>query len=98
MFRRLDKFDGHIFGEEGDVYTGGGGVIFGMLIGLHIWGAYIRGGGLYTGDVFCLIYIFPHIDPSFVVSLMVSTAYIFIYACPAVRQSQLLLCLFLYLF
>ena len=34
----------------GHVYTGG--LIFGMLIALHIWGAYIRGGGgLYTGGV-----------------------------------------------
>ena len=35
----------------GHVYTGG--LIFGMLIALHIWGAYIPGGGgdLYTGGV-----------------------------------------------
>ena len=34
----------------GHVYTGG--LIFRMLIALHIWGAYIRGGGdLYTGGV-----------------------------------------------
>ena len=26
--------------------SGGGGGIFGMLIGLHIWGAYIRGSVL----------------------------------------------------
>ena len=37
MFRRLDKFDG------GPVF-GGRGFIFGMLIGLHIWGGYIQGG------------------------------------------------------
>ena len=44
-FRRRDKFDGPIFG--GRIYKGGG-VIFGILIGLHILGvysgeAYIRG-------------------------------------------------------
>ena len=40
MFRRLDKFDGPIFC---DVYTrgggnlgGAGGLMFGMLIGLHV--------------------------------------------------------------
>ena len=37
MFRRLDKFDG------GPLF-GGRGFIFGMLIGLHIWGGYIQGG------------------------------------------------------
>ena len=42
MFRRLDKFDGPIFGGRGAAYVRGG-LIFGMLIGLHIWGAYIRG-------------------------------------------------------
>ena len=39
MFRRLDKFDGLIFGEGG-VYTvvvgGRGGLIFEILIGLPI--------------------------------------------------------------
>ena len=35
MFRRLDKFDGPIFGEGGGIY---GGFIFGLLIGLHIRG------------------------------------------------------------
>ena len=42
MFSRLNKLDGPIF--EG-VYIrgdGGGGLIFGMLIGLDIWEAYIR--------------------------------------------------------
>ena len=40
-----------------DVYTGG--LIFGMLIGLHIWGAYIRGGGLINGGCIngILVYI-----------------------------------------
>ena len=57
MFSRLDKFDEPIFGEKGGG-GGGGGVLtgdvgrelmFGMLIGLHIWEeAYIR-KGLYTG-------------------------------------------------
>ena len=45
MFRRLDKVDGPIFG--GHIY---GDLIFGMLIGLHIWGAYIR-VGLHTGGI-----------------------------------------------
>ena len=42
MFGRLDKFDGPIFGVS--IYGGqgrGGGVgwlIFGMFLGLHIWG------------------------------------------------------------
>ena len=50
MFRRLEKFDRPIFC---DVYTRGagnlgeaGGLIFGMLIGLHVCGAYIRGGSI----------------------------------------------------
>ena len=41
MFGRLDKFDGLIFGVsiyEGQGGGGGGWLIFGMLIGLHIWG------------------------------------------------------------
>ena len=43
MFRRLDKFDGPIYGV-------GRGAVFAMLIGLHIWGdVYSRGGDLYTG-------------------------------------------------
>ena len=58
MFRRLDKFDGPIFGGGGGgrregwryIYQGGG-VIFGMLIGLHICGAYIRGGFIYGGHM-----------------------------------------------
>ena len=46
MFSRLDKFDGLIF--EGGVLTRR--LIFGMLTGLHIWGAYIRRmGSIYTG-------------------------------------------------
>ena len=52
MFRRLDKFDGPIFGGDGGggAYIRGVGLLFGVLIGLHTWGAYIRGGGgLYTG-------------------------------------------------
>ena len=50
MFRRLDKFDEPIFGGEGGAYIQGG-LIFGMLIGLHIWGVYILGGGgvIYKG-------------------------------------------------
>ena len=44
MFCRLDKFDGPIFegAVRGCVYVRG--LIFEMLIGLHIWGEYIRGG------------------------------------------------------
>ena len=41
MFSRLDKFDGPIFGR---CMYDGGRLILGMLIGLHIWGAYIRRG------------------------------------------------------
>ena len=37
MFRRLDKFDGPVYGV-------GRGVIFAMLIGLHICGDVIWGG------------------------------------------------------
>ena len=52
MFSRLDKFDEPIFWEKGGgVFTGDVGreLMFGMLIGLHIWEeAYIR-EGLYTG-------------------------------------------------
>ena len=50
MFPRLEKFDGPIF--WGGLYTGGGRLIFGMLIRLHIWEAYIRveGGGLTYGE------------------------------------------------
>ena len=44
-----------------------------------------------------LIYIFLHIDPISVVSLTVPTAHIFI-VCPAIIQSQLLLCFFLLLY
>ena len=49
-----------LMGGGGGLYTSvGGGLIFGMLIGLHIWGAYIRGGvgggggggRLHTGDI-----------------------------------------------
>ena len=52
MFCRLGKSDGPIFegggeGEEGEgvrgsVYTWG--FVFGILIGLHIWGRIFRGG------------------------------------------------------
>ena len=56
MLRRLDKFDGPIFGGGGGggERVGGiprGGLIFGMLIGLHICGAYIRGGFIYGGHM-----------------------------------------------
>ena len=57
MFRRLYTSDGPIFGGGGGegglgkgVYTGGGGLIFGIIIMLHIWGC-ISGGGLYTGGI-----------------------------------------------
>ena len=33
---------------RGHIYGDGEGLIFGMLIGLHIWGLYIWGGVLYT--------------------------------------------------
>ena len=56
MFSKLDKFDGPIFGWVG---SGGGGIygiyirglIFGMLIGLHIWGGIYSGGGGYIQGV-----------------------------------------------
>ena len=59
MFRRLDKFDGPIFGGwlEGAGVRIYGGLIFGMLIGLHVWGhIYIRGGVLtgFYGIELCL--------------------------------------------
>ena len=42
MFSRLDKFDGiYIQGNRG-------GLIFGILIGLHIWGG-VYSGGVLTG-------------------------------------------------
>ena len=40
---------GLYFGDGRVPYIGG--LILGILIGLHIWEAYIRGGGLYTGGV-----------------------------------------------
>ena len=50
MFRRLDNFDGSIFGNAGmSVYAGG--FIFGMLIRLHFCGAYIREGLRYRGRI-----------------------------------------------
>ena len=52
-FSRLDKFDGPIFERVHIREGGGGGAIFGMLIGLHIWeGAYIRGGVVYNGGAY----------------------------------------------
>ena len=44
-FCRLDKFDGPIFRGGGGgwvTYIRGKWLIFGMLIGLHIWGANIQ--------------------------------------------------------
>ena len=60
MFRRLDKFDGPIFGGDGGrgcVYTGG--FILEMLIGFQIWGVYFPVGAYILGDVltgFCDIW------------------------------------------
>ena len=48
MFSRLDKCDGPII--EGAYIRGGGGLIFGMLIGLHIWVAYIPGAYICGGS------------------------------------------------
>ena len=49
MFRRLDKFDEIIYGWERGAEGGWGDIrgwlIFGMLIGLHIWEERIFGGG-----------------------------------------------------
>ena len=54
MFRRLGKSDGPICGGEGSlgegIYIGGGGLIFGMLIVLHIWGC-LSGGLIYGGHI-----------------------------------------------
>ena len=46
MFPKFTKW-GYI---RGSVFTGGG-LIFGMLYGLHIWGVYIPGGADMWGDV-----------------------------------------------
>ena len=46
MFPKFTKW-GYI---RGSVFTGGG-LIFGMLYGLHIWGVYIPGGAYMWGDV-----------------------------------------------
>ena len=42
MLCRLEKFDRPVFGLWG---RGKGELIFGMLIGMHIWRAYIRERG-----------------------------------------------------
>ena len=46
MFGRLDKFNGPIFRGA---YIGGGGLVFGMLIGLNICGCIFGGGGYIWG-------------------------------------------------
>ena len=48
MFSRLDKFDGPIIEEA--YIQGGGGLIFGKLIGLHIWVTYIPGAYICGGE------------------------------------------------
>ena len=48
-------------------------------------------------SILSLIYVLPHTESIFIVSLTVSIARIFI-VCPAIRHSQLLLCLFLLLY
>ena len=51
MFRRLDKFDGPIFGGDGGrgcVYTGGAS-IWGVNWVTYLGGVYSGRGGLYTG-------------------------------------------------
>ena len=55
MFRRLDKLDRPIFEGAYILRVGVGGFLFGMLIGLHIWGAY-SGGGLKTEGVLTKFY------------------------------------------
>ena len=48
MFRRRDKFDGPFFGgKRGRERRYGGGLIFGIVIGLRIW----RGGGIHMGGL-----------------------------------------------
>ena len=49
MFSRLDKFDGPII-EEAYIQGAGGGLIFGKLIGLHIWVTYIPGAYICGGE------------------------------------------------
>ena len=49
MFGRLDKFNGPIF--RGAYIGGGGGLVFGMLIGLNICGCIFGGGGVYMGGI-----------------------------------------------
>ena len=51
MFCILGKFDGLIFRErEGEGHISGGGwLVFGILIGLHVWGRDVYSGGILTG-------------------------------------------------
>ena len=49
MFRRLGKFDGPIFRERGGKRHIYGGLVFGMSIGLHIWGRDVYSGDILTG-------------------------------------------------
>ena len=61
MFRRLDKFDGFVFGVCGCLWQGeggggdegiyggyGGGLVFRILIGVHILGRGLIYGGVLT--------------------------------------------------
>ena len=51
MFRRRDKFDGPFFGgKRGRERRYGGGLIFGIVIGLRIWGGGYIWEDLYTGE------------------------------------------------
>ena len=54
MFSRLDKFNWPIF-ERAYIRKrqGGGGLIFGMLIGLYTWGhIFVYSGGLIYGELY----------------------------------------------
>ena len=51
MFGRLDKFNGPIF-RGAYIGGGGGGLVFGMLIGLNICGCIFGGGGGYIWGVY----------------------------------------------
>ena len=60
MFHRLDIFDGPIFGVGGEAYIWG--LIFGMLIGFHILGAYFRGGGYIRGRINGILRYFDNLQ------------------------------------
>ena len=52
MFSRLDKFDKPFFCVCVRIY---GGLNFGMLIGLHVWGTYILEGLMYSKRIYRIL-------------------------------------------